>query len=180
MQPSFFDHQDRLAPLEQLGDSLPKLERTVDWETFRVLLGSVYKNSDPSKSGHPPYDAVLMFSALVLQHLFNLSDDQTEFQIRDRYSFCRFLGLSPEGKVPDTKTVWVYPERLKERGLVDKLFSDLLIQIDAAGFSARKGQIADAVIVPVPRRHNTREENRQIKAGDSPEAARRMLKPTGL
>ncbi len=29
--------------------------------------------------------------------------------------------------------------RLKERGLVDKLFSELLIQIDAAGFSARKG-----------------------------------------
>ncbi len=111
-----------------------------------------------------------MFKVLVLQHLLNLNDDQTEFQIRDRYSFCRFLGLSPEGKVPDTKTVWVYPERLKERGLVDKLFSELLIRIDAAGFSARKGQIVDAAIVPVPRQRNTREENRQIKAGDSPEA----------
>nr|WP_330178368.1 transposase [Candidatus Vondammii sp. HM_W22] len=111
-----------------------------------------------------------MFKVRVLQHLFNLNDDQTEFQIRDRYSFCRFLGLSPEGKVPDARMVWVYRERLKERGLVDKLFSELLIQIDAAGFSARKGQIADAVIVPVPGQRNTREENRQIKYGDSPEA----------
>ncbi len=51
--------------------------------------------------------------------------------------------------------VWVYRERLKERGLVDKLFSALLIQIDAAGFSARKGQIVDAAIVPVPRQRNT-------------------------
>ncbi len=74
-----------------------------------------------------------------------------------------------EGKVPDAKIVWVYRERLKERGLVDKLFSELLIQIDAAGFSVRKGQIVDAAIVPVPRQRNTREENRQIKAGDSPE-----------
>ncbi|WP_241086367.1 hypothetical protein [Candidatus Vondammii sp. HM_W22] len=49
------------------------------------------------------------------------------------------------------ETVWVYRERLKEWGLVDKLFSELLIQTDAAGFSARKGQIADAVIVPVPK-----------------------------
>ncbi|MEE9358537.1 MAG: transposase, partial [Sedimenticolaceae bacterium] len=88
---------------------------------------------------------------LVLQHLSNLSGDQAEFQIRDPYSFCHFLGLSLEGKEPDAKTVWVYRERLKERGLVDKLFSALLIQIDAAGFSARKGQIVDAAIVPVPR-----------------------------
>ncbi len=81
-----------------------------------------------------------------------------------------FSWAEPGGKVPETKTVWVYRERLKERGLVDKLFSALLIQIDAAGFSARKGQIVDAAIVPVPRQRNTREENRQIKAGDGPEA----------
>ena len=31
-----------------------------------------------------------MFKILVLQQLYNLSDDQTEFQIRDRYSFGRF------------------------------------------------------------------------------------------
>ncbi|WP_445083926.1 transposase [Candidatus Vondammii sp. HM_W22] len=69
-----------------------------------------------------------MFKVLVLQHLLNLNDSQTEFQIRDRYSFCCFLGLSPEGKVPDAKMVWVYRECLKERGLVDRLFSELLIQ----------------------------------------------------
>ncbi|WP_445083897.1 transposase [Candidatus Vondammii sp. HM_W22] len=46
-----------------------------------------------------------MFKVLVLQHLFNLNDDQTEFKIWDRHSFCRFPGLSPEGKVPDAKTV---------------------------------------------------------------------------
>ncbi|WP_330178256.1 transposase [Candidatus Vondammii sp. HM_W22] len=101
--------------------------------------------------------------------MFNLSDDQTKLQIRARYSFCHFLGLSSEGKIPDAKIVWVYRERLKEPGLADKLFSELLIQIDAAGFSVRKGQIVDAAIVPVPRQHNTREENRQIKAGDSTE-----------
>ncbi len=107
---------------------------------------------------------------LVLQHLFNLSGDQTKFQMRDPYSFCHFLGLSPEGKVPDAKIVRVYRERLKERGLVGKLFSELLIQIDAAGFSVRKGQIVDAAIAPpVPKQRNTREENRQIKAGDNPE-----------
>ncbi|WP_330178197.1 hypothetical protein [Candidatus Vondammii sp. HM_W22] len=45
-----------------------------------------------------------------------------------------------------------------------------MIQIDAASSSVPKGQIVDAAIVPVPKQRNTREENRQIKAGDSPEA----------
>ncbi len=88
------------------------------------MLNSVYKNSDPSKGGHPPYDAVLMLKVLVLQHLFNLNDDQTEFHIQNRYNFCRFLGLNPEDKVPDAK--WVYHERLKKWGLVDKLFSEAI------------------------------------------------------
>jgi len=110
-----------------------------------------------------------MFQVLVLQHFYNLSDDQTECQIRDRYSFCRFLGLSPEGRVPDVKTIWVFRERLKKLELVDKLFARMLSQIDAAGFAARKGQIVDAAIVPVPKQRNSREENARIKAGETPE-----------
>lgn len=148
MQPSFFDHQDRLDLLERLGDPLPKLERTIQWEAFREVLHPVYKASDPCKGGCPPFDAVLMFKVLVLQQFYNLSDDQTEFQIRDRYSFCRFLGLSPEGRVPDAKTIWVFRERLKQLALTDRLFGQVLSQIDAAGFTARKGQIVDAALVP--------------------------------
>ena len=169
MQPGFFDHQNRLELLEKLGDPLPKLERTIDWEGFRPYLDKVYKNSEPAKGGRPHYDEVLMFKVLVLQQFYNLSDDQTEFQIRDRYSFCRFLGLSPEGKVPDAKTVWVYRERLKELDLMDQLFDELMNQIEASGFIARQGQIVDAAIVPAPRQRNSREENQQIKAGETPE-----------
>jgi len=169
MQSGFFDHQDRLKLLEQLGDPLPKLDRAINWEDFRSQLQSVYKCSDPVKGGRPPFDAVLMFKVLVLQHFYNLSDDQTEFQIRDRYSFCRFLGLTPEGRVPDAKTIWVFKERLKALSLVESLFDTLLTQIDSAGFLARKGQIVDAAIVPVPRQRNTREENEQIKGGETPE-----------
>ena len=55
-------------------------------------------------------DAVVMFKALIIQHLYALSDDELEFQIRDRYTFCRFLGLSPEGRVPDAKTIWLLRE----------------------------------------------------------------------
>ena len=33
------------------------------------------------------------FLILLLQALYNISDEQTEFQIQDRLSFMRFLGL---------------------------------------------------------------------------------------
>ena len=83
MQPGFFDHQLRLDLLEKLGDPLPMLARTVDWDAFRPLLQPVYKNGDLRTGGRPPFDTVLMFKVLVLQHFYNLSDDQSEFQIRD-------------------------------------------------------------------------------------------------
>ncbi len=75
-----------------------------------------------------------MFKTLVLQSLYNLSDEQVEFQIRDCYSFCRFLGLAPEGRVPDAKTVWHFSEELKKRNLAEKLFDRLLAQIESAGY----------------------------------------------
>jgi transposase, IS5 family len=46
-----------------------------------------------------------MFKIMVLQALYSLSDDQAEFQIQDRLSFMRFLGLGLGDRVPDAKTI---------------------------------------------------------------------------
>lgn len=169
MQPGFFDRDERLTKLEALGDPLPKVARLVNWEGFRPLLEKTREKRDPRRGGRPAYDAVLMFKVLVLQHLYNLSDDQIEYQIRDRYSFSGFLGLSAEQAIPDAKTVWLYRERLKNAGLVEGLFSELLRQIEAAGFVPRRGQIVDAAIVAAPKQRNRREDNQKIKAGELPE-----------
>ena len=58
-----------------------------------------------SPAGRKPWDAVVMFKTIVLCALYNLSDDQVEYQLRDRLSFMRFLGLGLEDRVPDAKTV---------------------------------------------------------------------------
>ena len=65
-----------------------------------------------------------MFKAIILCALYNLSDDQVEYQMRDRLSFVRFLGLALEDKVPDAKTVWLYREQLSQAGLLEALFED--------------------------------------------------------
>ena len=75
------------------------------------------KKAGKSKAGAKPYDPVLMFKIVILQRMHNLSDDETEYQIRDRFSFRRFLRLQLEDAVPDATTLWLFKEKLKEKHL---------------------------------------------------------------
>lgn len=111
-----------------------------------------------------------MFKAIVLCALYNLSDDQVEYQMRDRLSFVRFLGLRLEDKVPDAKTVWLYREQLSQAGVIEALFNDFDGYLHTQGYRAMGGQIIDASIVAVPIQRNGRDENEQIKRGETPEA----------
>ena len=92
-QPGFFDVDERLKDLSAKGDALERLSRIVDFELFRPDLARAVPRSDGSKGGRPPFDLVFMFKVLVLQASHSLSDERTEFLIKDRLSFMRFLGL---------------------------------------------------------------------------------------
>ena len=167
-QPGFFDIAERTAKLAQMGDPLIGLNEQIDWEAFRADLNRVHVKARKSNAGAKPIDVVLMFKLLVLQQLNNLSDDRIEYQIRDRLSFMRFLGLQLEDRVPDAKTVWLFRERLKGLKLVEVLFTRFHEQLASQGYVAHAGQMIDATFVEVPRQRNTREENAQIKAGETP------------
>ena len=104
-QAGFFDVEERLNRLSDLGDQLEAYAAAVDFEIFRADLDNALAYSDGAKGGRPAYDAVLMFKILIIQAQNNLSDDRTEFLINDRLSFMRFLGLGLQDKVPDAKTI---------------------------------------------------------------------------
>ena len=171
-QMGFFDLSDRYASLDAKKDPLVEINAVVPWEEFRPALERAWRKPDEdrkSRAGRKPMDAVLMFKTLVLSALYNLSHDQIEYQVRDRLSFMRFLGLGLGDRVPDAKTVWLYREALAKAGMVDELFAQFDGYLARQGYIARGGQILDASIVPVPRNHNKREENAAIKAGETPE-----------
>src|SRR6266581_611269 len=152
-QLGFFDADKRLEALSAKGDPLEAIDRLVPWESFRAEVEAVVLTSDElkkSSAGRKPFDALLMFRMLVLQALNNLSDEQVEYQVRDRLSFSRFLGLAIEDSIPDSTTLWLFREKLAKAGLIEKLFDCFDQHLAAKGYMARGGQIIDASIVPVP------------------------------
>ena len=107
-QMGFFDLSDRYAILDAKKDPLIEINVVVPWDEFHPALELVWRKPDAarkSRAGRKPMDAVLLFKTLVLGALYNLSDDQIEYQVRDRLSFMRFLGLGLGDRVPDAKTV---------------------------------------------------------------------------
>ena len=167
-QPGFFDLDNRTKKLTLMGDPLVNLNQQVKWENFRQDLNLIHQKDRKSNAGTKPTDVILMFKILVLQQLNNLSDDRIEYQIRDRISFMRFLGLNFEDKVPDAKTVWLFRENLKTHKLLEVLFARFHMQLAELGYAAKAGQMIDATFVEVPRQRNGKEENLQIKAGEIP------------
>lgn len=168
MQPGFLDLHGRHSKLNE-RDPLLALHSLIDWEDFRPTLNGIRAKERKSNAGRKSFDVILMFKAMVLQHLYNLSDDELEYQIRDRYTFCRFLGLNPEHRTPDAKTIWLFREQLVKAGLMKSLFVDFDLQLDERGFRAKKGQIVDASFITAPRQRNSKQENDEIKAGKIPE-----------
>ena len=112
---------------------------------------------------------------MVLQSLYNLSDEQIEYQVRDRLSFTRFLRLGIEDSIPDGTTLWLFRETLAKAGLIEKLFERFGQHLEAKGYAARGGQMVDATIVPVPKQRNSRDENEDVKAGKTPRAWKKAV-----
>jgi transposase, IS5 family len=167
--PGFFDLDERYRALSSSGDPLERLAAVVEFEIFRPLLNQALCRSDGSKGGRPPIDPVLLFKILVLQALYGLSDEQAEFQIRDRLSFMRFLGLGLADGVPDYSTIWRFREALVTAEAMDGLF----VRFDAAltdrGYLALGGQLIDASIIEAPRQRLTVEEKQLIRSGEQPD-----------
>ena len=167
-QLGFFDVDSRLRELSAKGDDLEHISTLVDFEVFRLDLVRAVPRSDGTKGGRPAFDPVLMFKILLLQAMHGLSDERTEYLIKDRLSFMRFLGLGLSEAVPDANTIWTFREALKRANAVDALFHRFDVTLKGTGYLAMGGQIIDATIVAAPKQRNTEAERAAIKQGEIP------------
>jgi len=111
-----------------------------------------------------------MFKVLILQASHSLSDERTEYLIKDRLSFMRFLGLTLADRVPDANSIWNFREALTRtivdgKPAIEVLFKRFDAALAKAGFLAMGGQIIDATIVAAPKQRNTEAEKKAIKEG---------------
>lgn len=168
-QSGLFDKQERMAKLNYLRDPLVSIGQSINFEAFRNILEEATTIAPQGKGGRPPFDRVMLFKALVLQKLYGLSDEQLEYQINDRLSFMRFLGLELSDKVPDQKTFWMFRDSLTKTGVIDEAFVLFRDRLRREGYIVQEGKIVDATLVESPIQRNSRDENDQIKNGETPE-----------
>ncbi len=161
-----FDEQETYQKLSSIGNPLEMIGKVVDFELFREILESKLLNTNKkSNAGAKPYDFVMMFKIIILQRYYGLGDTQIEYQILDRLSFKKFLGLESGDKVPDEKTVWAFRESLITKGMVDEVFSKFTKYLESKGLIINEGKMVDASFTVAPRQRNTRDENKMIKKG---------------
>ena len=165
----FFDKSTRLHQVQSMGDVLNQINSIMNWEIFIPVLERIPMAEAKGPGGGPGFHPMFMFKVLVLQSLFGLSDEQTQYQILDRRSFHDFLDITEADTVPDQNTIREFREKLTRAQLHDELFAAYARRLEEKGFITRKGNIVDASFVEVPRQRNRREENQSIKNGELPD-----------
>ena len=168
-QGNLFDFIELEQVVASRSTPLSKLDSCIDWEAFLSVMEEALNYKHGKQGGRPAKNPVMMMKMCILQSMYNLSDEEVEWQATDRLSFRQFLGLNAGERVPDARTLWLFKERLGKRG-VKALFEAFHDQMQAQGLKHREGKIVDATILEVPRQRNSREENQMIKAGQKPEA----------
>jgi len=138
-------------------DRLQAFNELIDWERYRPIIQGMFDNKS-AKGGRPNKDEVSMIKVIFLQSLYNLSDEELEYQINDRSSFKRFVGY--ENETPDFTTIWRFRERLANNGLDELIWAELMSQLSAKGIEVKMGVIQDATIIqsPVGKKRNQKEK----------------------
>jgi len=68
-----------------------------------------------------------------------------ERELASNISFINFLGF-PE-TIPDSSTIWIFRERLKEKDKINALWQELQRQLDSKGLVVKEGTIQDATFI---------------------------------
>jgi len=130
---------------------LDKMDQFIEWNHIDRLLKKKYKKT-MSADGRPAYPPLSIFKLLLLQRWYGLSDPGLEEALNDRISFIRFSGFSLASSLPDHSTICRFRNSLLGLGLYEKLFEEILRQLEERDLLVREGAIVDATVIESSRR----------------------------
>lgn len=142
---------------------LESIAERVDWSLVDKALAGLREG----RRGKPPYPALLMFKALLLQQWYGLSDPGLEEALCDRMSFRRFVGLAGDQAAPDHATLWRFRQALTKARLDQAAFEAVAAQLDAQGLIVRQGTLIDASLVAGQSRPPAPPASDQVQPGAS-------------
>ncbi len=134
---------DRLVEGISPQTVLDEIDQLIDFSIFADAFE--VSSSGTSRGGRPAYPALMMFKILLIQTLYNLSDEKVEEALADRLSFKRFCGFAVEDITPDKTTIGRFRNSLQ--GLEENFLDMVNEQLDQHGMRVRKGTLVDASIV---------------------------------
>jgi len=121
---------------------LDEMAQAVPWSVLdKVLKKGIVRK----KGGRPPYPLLLLFKMHLLQVWFGLSDAGCEFQVRDRLSFRKFLGLTIEDNVPDATTLENFRHDFETVG--EEVLASLDSFFKEQGLLLKEGNMVDATFI---------------------------------
>jgi hypothetical protein len=157
-QLGFFDMDNALERLSEMGDPLEELDRVMDWSIFDERLDEIGPDkTQEGVGGAPPYPNLFVFKSLLLKHLNGVGNKMLQFLINDRLTWKRFLGMSLADKSPDENSFWTWEEMLLKHKQYEELFEVFNQKLEEMGVNAKKGSLVDSTFVDVPRQRINRD-----------------------
>ena len=128
---------------------LMKINVLIDWEALRPKLRGLYKRELSNGGGQEPFDALMMFKAILLGQWHSLSDAGLEQALYVRIDFLQFCGLSLLDAIPDETTLCRFRNRLLTNDRLDGLLGCINEQIQSHGLMVKgaTGAVIDATLI---------------------------------
>ena len=129
---------------KQEKSRLSQISNMIDLAPFRQILEELHDNKS-EKGGRPNCDVIMMFKILILQKWYGLSDLEIERQMADRISFMAVLDYPDP--FPDSRTIWLFKQRIAESRKDKFVWAELQRQLDAMGLQVKRGTMQDATFI---------------------------------
>lgn len=137
-QTTFFGNMiyERIIPKDHF---LRRLSSVIDLSFVNEITKEHYSHN----TGRPCWEPQIIFKMLLLQYLYDLSDDKIEQECLYRLDFKWFLGIDVDQSPPDSTTLVRFRDRLGEKSFAE-IFNRIVILAKKKKIVSDKLHIVDA------------------------------------
>ncbi len=140
---------------------LEKMDNIIPWVAFVKLVQPYYYKGE---RGNKPYPLELMLRIFILQNLYDLADMKAMNEVIDSRAFTAFCCINSPDEVPDGDTIGRFRALLTKHNLQEKIFKEVVNQLEKRGLILKKGTIVDSTFIEAPSSTKNRKKERDSEA----------------